>query len=206
MEWKGAWDPLAQNVVVRGVTVPITETDRQFIQRCVALEPGAWQEFVGRYAALFTHVVQHTAHCRSVKLAPADLEDVVSDIFLAILANDLAVLRNFRGLSELSTYLAVIARRIAVHALTRRRMAEAMGHVPLHADSLEQAASDGQRIENEELVQAMLAGLSETEAAIVWQYHMEGRSYHDISQALGVPENSIGPLLTRAREKLRRRA
>jgi RNA polymerase sigma-70 factor (ECF subfamily) len=35
---------------------------------------------------------------------------------------------------------------------------------------------------------------------------MEGRSYHDISQALGVPENSIGPLLTRAREKLRRRA
>ncbi len=186
--------------------MPITDPDRQFLQRCVALDPGAWHEFVGRYAPLFTHVVQHTAHCRSVQLAATDVEDVVSDIFLTILANDLAVLRNYRGLSELSTYLAVIARRIAVQALTRRRMAEALGHVPLHADSLEQAVGDGQRIENAELVQSMLAGLSETEAAIVRQFHMDGRSYHEISQNLGVPENSIGPLLTRAREKLRRRA
>jgi RNA polymerase sigma-70 factor (ECF subfamily) len=35
-------------------------------------------------------------------------------------------------------------------------------------------------------------------------YHLEGKSYREISQALGLPENSIGPTLHRAREKLRR--
>ncbi|OYW17469.1 MAG: hypothetical protein B7Z55_12475 [Planctomycetales bacterium 12-60-4] len=33
---------------------------------------------------------------------------------------------------------------------------------------------------------------------------MEGKSYEEISRQLKISENSIGPLLTRAREKLRR--
>jgi RNA polymerase sigma-70 factor, ECF subfamily len=37
----------------------------------------------------------------------------------------------------------------------------------------------------------------------VQQFHLEGRSYREISSRLGVPENSIGPTLSRARAKLR---
>ncbi|HEY1860911.1 MAG TPA: sigma factor-like helix-turn-helix DNA-binding protein [Gemmataceae bacterium] len=33
---------------------------------------------------------------------------------------------------------------------------------------------------------------------------MEGRSYEEISTALNIPVNSIGPILSRARKKLRR--
>jgi RNA polymerase sigma-70 factor, ECF subfamily len=43
------------------------------------------------------------------------------------------------------------------------------------------------------------------EARIVRQYHIEGRTYREISAGLGVPENSIGPTLTRARARLRSR-
>ena len=42
------------------------------------------------------------------------------------------------------------------------------------------------------------------EADVVRLYHLEGKSYYEISMAMGMPENSIGPLLSRAREKLRR--
>jgi RNA polymerase sigma-70 factor (ECF subfamily) len=41
------------------------------------------------------------------------------------------------------------------------------------------------------------------DAKIVRQYHIEGRTYREISNGLGVPENSIGPALSRARAKLR---
>ena len=41
------------------------------------------------------------------------------------------------------------------------------------------------------------------DAKIVRQYHLEGRSYREISAGLGVPENSIGPTLSRARARLR---
>jgi RNA polymerase sigma-70 factor (ECF subfamily) len=34
-------------------------------------------------------------------------------------------------------------------------------------------------------------------------YYLEGRSYEEISGQLGIPVNSIGPLLSRARQRLR---
>jgi RNA polymerase sigma-70 factor (ECF subfamily) len=35
-------------------------------------------------------------------------------------------------------------------------------------------------------------------------YHLDGKSYHEISVAVDMPENSIGPILTRARSKMHR--
>jgi RNA polymerase sigma-70 factor (ECF subfamily) len=45
--------------------------------------------------------------------------------------------------------------------------------------------------------------LTGPEAEVVRLYHLEGKSYREISSAIGIPENSIGPTLSRARAKLR---
>jgi RNA polymerase sigma-70 factor (ECF subfamily) len=37
-------------------------------------------------------------------------------------------------------------------------------------------------------------------------FHLEGKTYGEISRMVGLPENSVGPLLSRARLKMRRRA
>ena len=187
--------------------VALTENDRSLLKSCLNRETGAWKEFVDRFAGVFVHVIQHTAHARSVQLSAHDTDDLSADIFLALVANDFDALRRFRGESSLATYLSVIARRIVVHEITRQRMAEAMGHVKAHGAALDQAHAgefDGSmRIENRELVDRMLDGLVESEAAVVRLFHLEGRSYREISAGLGIPENSIGPTLSRAREKLR---
>jgi RNA polymerase sigma-70 factor (ECF subfamily) len=52
----------------------------------------------------------------------------------------------------------------------------------------------------------MLRMLEGDEARVVRMYHLEGKSYHDISLSVGIPENTIGPTLSRARAKLRRAA
>ncbi len=185
----------------------LTDIDRNLLANCLDRQPGAWKEFVDRFAGVFVHVIQHTAHARSVQLSRHDTDDLSADIFLALVDNDFDVLRRFRGESSLATYLTVIARRIVVHEVTRRRMAEAMGHVKTHGAALEHVNANefdaSARIENRELVQRMLDGLVETEAMVVKLFHLEGRSYREISAGLGVPENSIGPTLSRAREKLR---
>jgi RNA polymerase sigma-70 factor (ECF subfamily) len=129
-----------------------------------------------------------------------------AELFLAILADDFKVLRRYKGQSSLGTYLAVVARRLAVREITRRRQAEALGHVRSHLplDHL-QSAGDGPhaRLENQDLVERMMIGLSTSEAEIIRRYHLEGKTYREISESLGVPENTIGPVLSRAREKLR---
>jgi RNA polymerase sigma-70 factor (ECF subfamily) len=180
--------------------------DRSLIRRCLAQEPGAWKDFVDRYLGLFIHVLQHTAHSRSVTFSPDDIDDLCADLFLSVLADDFAVLRRYKGQSALGTYLAVIARRLAVREITNRRQAASLGHVAAHVvperlpSSVE---SPHARLENQDLVERMMVGLSKNEAEIIRRYHLEGRSYREISESLGVPENTIGPTLSRAREKLR---
>lgn len=123
---------------------------------------------------------------------------------MAILADDYAALRRFRGQSSLATYLTVISRRVVVKELLKRRIvpnqAETgeMQHVEDHASGAEE------RVSNLEEVHRLLGELDGDEADIVRLYHLEGKSYHEISRETGMPENSIGPALSRARAKMRR--
>lgn len=184
----------------------LTEIDRELLNRCLSGEPTSWQDLVDRFLGLFIHVVNHTAHARSVRVTPEDIDDLCAEVFLALLDRDYAVLRAFRGDSSLATYLTVVARRVVVREMARRRMAEALGHVNAHQSTIDMSANERrevQRIDDHDEVQKMLAGLPDMEAKIVSQYHIEGRSYREISSGLGVPENSIGPALSRARARLR---
>jgi RNA polymerase sigma-70 factor (ECF subfamily) len=185
--------------------VAFSEIDRQLLQRCLARQPRAWEDFVDRFLGLVVHVVNHTTQSRSIAIAQADLEDLSSEVFLAILADDFAVLRRFRGQSSLATYLTVVARRVVVRELLKRRIIPNQHET---ADMDEVAAHDGQsveeRISNREEVARLLDELQGEEADIVRLFHIDGKSYAEISQQTGVPENSIGPTLSRARAKMRR--
>jgi RNA polymerase sigma-70 factor (ECF subfamily) len=52
----------------------------------------------------------------------------------------------------------------------------------------------------------MLEGLDGKEADVVRLFHLQGKSYRQISSELSIPENTIGPILSRARAKMRRTA
>ena len=57
--------------------------------------------------------------------------------------------------------------------------------------------------ETAEEIAILLDHLPLPDALIVRKFHLEGKTYREISSEVGVPENSIGPTLTRAREKLK---
>src|SRR3954468_12922489 len=100
---------------------PFTAVDRELLRRCLNREPGSWNDFVDRFLSLIYHVVNYTAHLRSVRVGPEDVEDIAAEILLKIVANDFKVLREFRKEASLATYLTVVARRICVQELTRRQ-------------------------------------------------------------------------------------
>src|SRR6476661_6385045 len=100
---------------------PFTAVDRDLLRRCLNREPGSWNDFVDRYLSLIYHAIGYTAHLRSVRLGPEDVEDIAAEVLLRIVADNFKVLREFRKESSLATYLTVIARRVAVHELARRQ-------------------------------------------------------------------------------------
>jgi RNA polymerase sigma-70 factor (ECF subfamily) len=183
--------------------VALTNVDRDLIRRCLAHQPGAWNDFVDRYLGLIYHVIHHTAHVRSIPLQPEDTEDLAAEILLQIVNGDYAILRQFRGSCSLSAYLTVIARRICVHILLRRvanREVQPAGKLEeLEAPEPRQAPG----IESLEEVEQLLSKLSGKEREVVRLYYLEGRGYEEISTELGIPVNTIGPVLSRARKRLR---
>jgi RNA polymerase sigma-70 factor, ECF subfamily len=185
--------------------VGLSEIDRNLLERCLQKKPRAWEDFVDRFMGLVYHVIRHTAQARGVSIAPEDRDDLCADVFLAIIKNDFGLLRNFRGQSSLATYLTVVARRIVVRELLARRASARLADVAEHPAQriADPHGAMEQRVSDQEEVQRLLGGLQEGEARVVRMYHLEGKSYHEISSAVGMPENSIGPILSRARDKLR---
>ena len=185
----------------------LTTVDRALLHRCLNRDAGAWNDFVDRFLGLIYHVVHHTAYLRSVLLRPEDVEDVAAEVLLQIIANDYAALRQFRGQCSLATYLTVIARRSCVHELARRAAAR---EVQPKADGqaaeveVEDLPTAEMGIERLEEVQKLLNKLPAREREVVRLCYLEGRSYEEISTQLHIPVNSIGPILSRAKKRLRK--
>jgi RNA polymerase sigma-70 factor, ECF subfamily len=180
--------------------VALTAVDKTLLQRCLSHEPGAWNDFVDRYLSLIYHVVHYTAHLRSVSLAPEDVEDISAEVLLQFVANDYGVLRQFRGQSSLATYLTVVGRRICGHELTRRNAIREKPHAELEREDRPNVQAG---LESVEQVQRLLRKLPTREREVVRLFYLEGRSYEEISAELRIPVNTIGPVLSRAKKRLR---
>lgn len=191
------WD--GHNTLIIGTSpVSLSEVDRQLLQRCLDGVPRAWQDFVDRFLGLVVHVANHTAESRGHSLDQSTRDDLVAEVFLTLISSDFAVLRRFRHNCSLATYLTVIARRVIVRRLrVMQRNATPAGVADVTDDQ------PPARIENHEEVQKLLTRLDPREAHVVRMYHLEGKSYAEISRVVGMSENSIGPVLSRARDKMR---
>ena len=152
---------------------------------------------------LVVHVVNHVARSRSLRISAEDRDDLAAEVFCAIIDNDFAVLRHFQKKSSLATYLTVIARRVIVRSIFRRNSYSVPESGQL-ATTADESPDIGAALSDREEVERLLGELEGAEADVVRLHYRDGKSYSEISMATGMSENSIGPLLSRAREKMRR--
>ncbi len=186
--------------------MPLSEIDRKLIDRCLGREPGAWNDFVDRYLGLIYHVIQHVAHARSRVVSQADMEDIAAEILLRVVDDDYDVLRRYKATSSLPTYLTVIARRVCVKEMIKRQREAELGHTSAHRANVNDASDEVESIATAEEVQWMLEELPEREAEVVRLYHLKFMNYREIGKRLGIAEASVGPILSKARKRLKNTA
>jgi RNA polymerase sigma-70 factor, ECF subfamily len=181
----------------------LTSVDRGLLQRCLQHDSGAWNDFVDRFLGLIYHVIHYTAHLRSAPLNSEEVEDIAQEVMLQVVANDYAVLKQFRGRSSLATYLTVIARRICVHQLAK--MAPTRKPLPENLKRTDEEEHPRTRVglERQEEVLKLLKRLPSKEREVVRLFYLEGRTYEEISATLNMPVNTIGPVLSRAKKRLK---
>lgn len=185
--------------------MPLTDLDQQLLQRCLERKPRAWEDFVDRFLGPVIHVINHSARVRGIFLTREDRDDLCAEVMLALIRDDFAILRRFRGKSSLATYLTVVARRIVVRRLLEQRRAaarRASARRPVETAASAKERPD-RRAELREEARWLLRQLRGEESQAVQMHHLEDKTYQEISRSLGIPENSVGPMLSRARGKMR---
>jgi RNA polymerase sigma-70 factor (ECF subfamily) len=152
----------------------------------------AWERFARDYRLIVLKAV-HTA-ARRFRAREADVEDAASQVFIELFQDDGRALKAYRGESALTTWLTVVAYRIATREFVRQIRAR---EVEASKPPVEPLARDPEVLE-------FLERLPELDRRALVMFHVDDRSYKEIAEQLGVPTNQVGMVLLRAREKLGR--
>lgn len=183
--------------------------DLSLVRRLVAGDGSAWRVLVSGYQRLVLARVLATARESNQALNSADAEDLCADVFSQLVRDEFAALKRFEGRSSLATWLCVVTRRIVLRRLVaaRREPARPTAQVPM-LEALPSPASEEPLSvmigdEDRRLLTVEIAKLSGRYQELARLFYIEGRSYREISQQLGISMNSIGPTLQRIHEKLR---
>ena len=176
--------------------------DKNVVEGCLDRFPGAWNQLVDENIQLIFHGIYQVGFRLGCQVTSEDVEDITSEVFVEILKDDFAFLRGYRGESKLSTYLCTLVHRKAVQEFNKRvRYLNANNNGVGGSDSYSQG-STSDVVENNILREA-ISRLAMPERAMIGMFYFEGRSYKEISESMGLAINSVGPMLGRARLKLK---
>jgi len=171
------------------------ETD--LIRRCADGDESAWSRFVDTQGPRIAGMARRMLHGRTGQAADADVDEIVSEVFLALLRRDRTLLRRYDPRWRLATWLGVLTRTAVTRLLRRRRRPP--------SEAVERAARDDEpaRRDTRRAILEALDGLGARERLLLRLRHLEGLDYAAIAEALGIEPSSVGPLLSRARARLR---
>jgi len=180
----------------------LSTDDRDLVRRCVAGEQGSWDEFVRRTRSAILRGA--TVALRKFRVVDKEsLENVHQQVYVELLKDGSRTLRGFRAESDLEGWVSVIAMRTA-YRLMRGRHPEAPLPDLLPAASTPAPGEKAERSEFLNRLDAAFRRLEAREAALLRLSYYEKMSYREIADALGLPMNSVSPLLIRAKEKLKK--
>jgi RNA polymerase sigma-70 factor (ECF subfamily) len=169
-------------------------------------KPGAFDAIVR------THQDRVYAFCLRMLADREDALDVAQEVFLSAYRN----LAGFRGEASLSTWLLRIAANRSLNRIRQRATRAARevmsiepqgdGDAPFQPPGREEDRPDRmlESRETRKILEAAIANLDEDARMLVLLSDVEGLSYEELSEAVGIPLGTVKSKLHRARMALRK--
>ncbi len=191
-------------------------TDRELIQACIGRKQGAWENFLERYSALVYHVIWKTlrTNARHMGQSGVEVEDICSDVFSQIVADEFRLLRTFEWRCKFSTWLGIITYRTTRQTLHRNRRVSfsledhnggednALLLRDIIPDPRMQPAENLELAEARQMVHEALAGLPSRDQLVLKFFYFEGKRYAEIAKILGISGSLVGTAIFRAKQRL----
>ena len=177
----------------------VTDNSAELVGRIRAGDRTAWRELVDQYEPLLRRLA------RQYRLSGQDTDDAIQLTWLRCLEH----IDQITHADRLRGWLATVCRRESMRLATKRRREIALGEqtvtrlVDEGQEELDPVAEMVRRDEHDRLSRAITALPERQRLVLVELLKEENRSYHDLSQRLGLPVGSIGPTRQRAIARLR---
>ncbi len=195
----------------------MSSEDLLLLRRCANGEDEAWTEFLSRYQPFLDFIVRKAlvASARGKLPTQTKVEEIRDELIAWLLENDGRVLKTYRGEAKITSWLGVVAGRRA-RRLARRGLGLSSKMVSLdaltedaatHLSVQEAAADEDEDVRAQALarVASALEELPERDKALLRGAFFDDRSYEQLAQDVGVKADSIGQLLYRAKDKLKKK-
>ncbi len=180
--------------------------DRALVEACLRGEGGAWEELIAAASPGLAAVVRETLRRARCPADAAHVDDRLAETFAELLRDDCRTLRSWSGQASLLSWLKVIAYRRTLKFIDRRRPAPSLDDSAAGLTPTATGASPGEEVELREsraLVRGALEKLKTRDRVLLEGHVIRGQSYAALAERLGVKESSVGPLLARAKKRLR---
>ena len=92
----------------------MTADERVLVERCLAGEHEARRRLVSGVHAAVRQAIEFAAARWGGGVGPADVDDALQQAFVAVFAEDMLILRRWRGDARLKTYLSRVGERVAL--------------------------------------------------------------------------------------------
>lgn len=166
------------------------------VRQAAAGDPAAFRALFARHRSDVARLVYRMLN------APADLEDVVQEVFVQVFRS----LKDFRGQSKFSTWL----HRVTVNVVLMHRRSARSRPVLIEELPGELVADDGQtlpdeavdRLERMRAFQRLLARLADKKRVVFVLHELEGMSPAEIADVVGAPVLTVRTRLFYARREL----
>jgi RNA polymerase sigma-70 factor, ECF subfamily len=176
-------------------------TDLELMQAAAGGDDAAFHALIDRHAKSMFRVAMSMSHNR------ADAEDLMQETFVGAYRG----LKRFDGRSSVKTWLMSILTRQAAKGWHRGRHHRATQSIQAveenteRHDSAMSTASPTSAVEHRLDVMQVLHTLAPPHREVLVMRELQGLSYDEMAQALGVPRGTIESRLHRARAEFRQR-
>jgi RNA polymerase sigma-70 factor (ECF subfamily) len=126
-----------------------------------------------------------------------DAEDLTQQVFLQLFRK----IDQFAGQSKFETWLYRLAMNEALQHLRKGRR---WNFQPLTYEPMTEGNREDEQTEQRELLERALTRLEPELRSIFVLREVEGLTYHDIAEAIDIPEGTVGSRLNRARRELQK--
>jgi len=177
------------------------ENERSLVRRVLGGDRAAFGVIIEEYGRMVTHIVSRMVRSES------DREDVAQDVFLKVYEN----LHGFEFRSRMSTWIARIAYTTCLNFMEKKRPSlldddlPEMGGVDSFPSSTPAPDAAAHRAGVAEILEREIGALPVDYRTALTLFHLEGMTYDEIGEAMGLPGGTVKSYLFRARKQLRGR-